>query len=111
MPMSKGYQEKPDFMIDQGLCYHTLHLKNALTMCHRSMDEISTLLIIKNIEVQIDNMIIKGKQGNYHNRDLEETLKVFTNYDMKLNPKKCVLGLDLANSWDPIVNQRGINLT
>ena len=44
----------------------------------------------RNMELYIDDMIIKSVGDNRHNDDLRETFEILWRYDMRVNPKKCV---------------------
>ena len=43
-----------------------------------------------NIEVYVDDMLVKSKREDHHLDDLWETFEALCLYDMKLNQKKCV---------------------
>ena len=47
----------------------------------------------KNVEVYIDDMLVKSKEEGDHLKDLEETLKTLRKYQMKLNLSKCAFGV------------------
>ena len=46
-----------------------------------------------NVEVYIDDMLVKSKEENHHLNDLRETFETLRLYEMKLNPSKCVFGV------------------
>ena len=43
----------------------------------------------RNVEVYVDDMLVKSKEVKSHLDDLEETFKTLRQYQMKLNPAKC----------------------
>ena len=43
-----------------------------------------------NIQVYIDDMLVKSLRENDHLNDLQETFDILRSYNMKLNPSKCV---------------------
>ena len=43
----------------------------------------------RNVEVYVDDMLVKRKEVKSHLDDLEETFKTLRQYQMKLNPAKC----------------------
>ena len=43
----------------------------------------------RNVEVYVDDMLVKSKEAKSHLDDLEETFKTLRQYQMKLNPAKC----------------------
>jgi len=46
-----------------------------------------------NVEVYVDDMLVKSKEENHHLNDLRETFETLRLYEMKLNPSKCVFGV------------------
>ncbi|KAL0445984.1 UNVERIFIED_CONTAM: hypothetical protein Slati_1726300 [Sesamum latifolium] len=46
----------------------------------------------RNIEVYIDDMLVKSKQMDQHLADLADTFDALKKYHMKLNPAKCAFG-------------------
>ena len=49
--------------------------------------------IRRNIEVYMDDMLIKSKEESAHLDDLEKTFTTLKQYQMKLNPSKCAFGV------------------
>ena len=47
----------------------------------------------RNMEVYVDDMLIKSKEELTHLNDLRETFATLKQYQMKLNPNKCVFGV------------------
>ena len=47
----------------------------------------------RNVEVYVDNMLIKSKEEEDHLNDLKETFNTLRQYSMKLNPSKCAFGV------------------
>ena len=43
----------------------------------------------RNVEVYIDDMLVKSKEEEDHLDDLKETFNTLRQYNMKLNPSKC----------------------
>ena len=52
----------------------------------------------KNMEVYVDDMLIKSKEELAHLDDLKETFTNLKQYQMKLNPSKCVFGVGQVSS-------------
>ena len=44
----------------------------------------------RNVEVYVDDMLVKSKNEANHMDDLKETFSTLRKYNMKLNPAKCV---------------------
>ena len=49
--------------------------------------------IRRNMEVYVNDVLIKSKEESAHLDNLEETFTTFKQYQMKLNPSKCVFGV------------------
>ena len=47
----------------------------------------------RNMEVYVDDMLVKSKKVEQHLEDLRETFDILRKYQMRLNPAKCVLGV------------------
>ncbi|XP_022158042.1 uncharacterized protein LOC111024621 [Momordica charantia] len=61
-----------------------------------------------NIEVYVDDMLVKSRKSNQHEADLAETFVVLRKYKMKLNPSKCTFGVTSGKFLGFLVHQRGI---
>ena len=60
------------------------------------------------MEVYVDDMLVKSKEELAHLDDLRETFAAFKQYQMKLNPSKCVFGVASGKFLGFMVSQRGI---
>ena len=49
--------------------------------------------IERNMEMYVDNMLVKSKKESAHLDDLRETFTALRQYQMKLNPSKCDFGV------------------
>ena len=47
----------------------------------------------RNVQVYVDNMLVKSLRENDHLDDLQEIFDTLRLYNMKLNPSKCVFGV------------------
>ncbi|GAU44863.1 hypothetical protein TSUD_329190 [Trifolium subterraneum] len=68
-------------------------LKNAGATCQRMMDRVFVEQIGKNLEVYIDDMVVKTEKEGEHDKDLYDILKSVRKYNMRLNPAKCSFGV------------------
>ena len=57
-----------------------------------------------NVEVYVDDMLVKSKEEDHHLNDLRETFETLCLYGMKLNPNKCVFGLSSGKFLSFIVS-------
>jgi len=87
-------QEKTSFVTSQGLYYHKVMpfgLKNVRAIYQRLVNRMFSLQIGRNVEVYVDDMLVKSKDEANHLDDLKETFSTLHKYNMKLNPAKCNL--------------------
>ena len=99
--MDEEDQEKTAFITSQGLyCYMVMPfgLKNAGATYQRLVNKMFNKQISKNMEVYVDDMLIKSKEELAHLDDLKETFTNLKQYQMKLNPSKCVFGVGQVSS-------------
>ena len=109
--MAKDDQEKTSFITSQGLyCYKVLPfgLKNAGATYQRLVNKMFNKQIGRNMEVYMDDMLVKSREELAHLDDLKETFTTLKQYQMKLNPAKCVFGIALGKFLGFMVSQRGI---
>ena len=64
----------------------------------------------RNIQVYVDNMLVKSLRKNDHLNDLRETFDTLWSYNMKLNPNKCAVGVTTGKFLGFMVSQRGIEV-
>ena len=60
------------------------------------------------MEMYMDDMLVKSKEEPPHLDDLKETFATLRQYQMKLNPNKCVFGVASGKFLGFMVSQRGI---
>nr|GEU80010.1 reverse transcriptase domain-containing protein [Tanacetum cinerariifolium] len=85
-------EEKTAFHTGQGVyCYTKMPfgLKNAGTTYQRLMDKAFESQIGRNIEVYVDDLVVKSHIEDEMMRDIEETFRALRKVNMKLNLKKC----------------------
>jgi len=69
-------------------------LKNAGATYQRLMDKIFQGLIGQSVEIYVDDMIIKSSSFNQHIEDLCQVFEALKAVGMRLNPDKCVFGVE-----------------
>ena len=62
----------------------------------------------RNVEVYVDDMLVKSLDEGRHLDDLQETFNTLRRYNMKLNPSKCAFGVALGKFLGFMVSHRGI---
>ena len=85
-------------------------LKNARATYQRLMNKMFTHQIGRNVQVYIDDMLVKSLRKNDHLNDLQETFDTLRSYNMKLNPSKCIFEVTAENFLGFMVSQRGIEV-
>ena len=58
----------------------------------------------RNMEVYVDNMLVKIKEAKTHLDDLQETFDTLRRYRMNLNPVKCVFKVSSGKFLDFMVS-------
>ena len=71
-------------------------LKNAGATYQRLVNHMFCPQIGRNVEVYMDDMLVKSLDKKKHLDDLQETLDTLIRYNMKLNPSKCAFGASLG---------------
>ena len=51
----------------------------------------------RNVQVYVDNMLVKNRKEDNHLDDLRETFDTLRSYNMKLNPGKCAFRVMARN--------------
>ncbi|GJS77333.1 reverse transcriptase domain-containing protein [Tanacetum coccineum] len=90
--MAEEGEEKTTFITSQGIFYYSkmpFGLKNAKATYQRLVDKAFQKQIGRNLEVYVDDQVIKSRTEQEIIRDIEETFKTLREINMKLNPKKC----------------------
>ena len=83
-------------------------LKNAGATYQRLMNKMFANQIRRNVQVYVDDMLVKSRRKEDHLKDLEETFNILRSYNMKLNPSKCAFGVTTGKFLGFMVSQRGI---
>nr|KYP43469.1 Retrovirus-related Pol polyprotein from transposon 17.6 [Cajanus cajan] len=104
-------EEYTAFITEQAnYCYHVMPfgLKNAGATYQRLLDKVFADQIGRNLEVCVDDMVIKTKSAVDHAQDLEEILQQVRKHNMRLNPEKCVFGVQGGKFLGFMITCRGI---
>jgi len=90
-------EEKTVFMTERSCyCYKVMpfELKNAGATYQRLMDKVLALILGRNVQAYVDDMVITSLEKNGHVADLEELFVTIARYKLKLNPDKCIFGVE-----------------
>ena len=83
-------------------------LKNAGATYQRLVNKMFSKQIGRNMEVYVDDMLIKSKEELAHLNDLKEMFATLKQYQMRLNLSKCVFGVASRKFLGFVVSLRGI---
>ncbi|XP_074559865.1 uncharacterized protein LOC141815896 [Curcuma longa] len=111
IPLSVDDQDKVSFITADGtFCYTVMPfgLKNAGATYQRLMDKIFRHQQGRNIEVYVDDILIKSERGSSLIADIEETCGTLRQYGLKLNPAKCLFGVRVGKFLGYVVTEEGI---
>ena len=109
--MAEEDQEKTAFVTSQGLyCYGVMPfgLKNTGAKYQRLVNQMFKKQIERNVEVYIDDMLVKSKEEEDHLDDLKETFNTLRQYSMQLNRSKCAFGVSSRKFLRFMVLRRGV---
>ena len=109
--MDEANQEKTSFVTSQGLfCYEVMPfgLKNAGATYQQLVNHMFHPQIGRNVEVYVDDMLVKSLDEGKYLDDLQETLNTLRRYNIKLNPSKCAFGVASGKFLGFMVSHRGI---
>ncbi|XP_064947540.1 uncharacterized protein LOC103974979 [Musa acuminata AAA Group] len=110
--MAPEDQEHTAFITDQGVYFYKVMpfgLKNAGATYQKAVNKMFARQIGRNIEVYIDDMIVKSQEARTHLADLAEAFAILRRVGMRLNPAKCAFGVMTGKFLGFIVHERGID--
>ncbi|XP_075475781.1 uncharacterized protein LOC142511886 [Primulina tabacum] len=113
IPLALEDQDKANFITSGGtFCYVVVPfgLKNAGATYQRLMNLVFQKQIGWNIEVYVDDILIKTREISHFVDDLAETFTTLKQYGIKLNPGKCVFGVRSGKFLCFLVTDRGIEV-
>ncbi|XP_073045532.1 uncharacterized protein [Primulina eburnea] len=113
IPLATEDQDKASFVTSGGtFCYVVMPfgLKNAGATYQRLMNLVFQKQIGRNIEVYVDDILIKTREVAHFIDDLIETFATLKQYRIKLNPAKCVFGVKSGKFLGFMVTDRGIEV-
>ncbi|XP_021802935.1 uncharacterized protein LOC110747031 [Prunus avium] len=85
-------------------------LRNAGATYQRAMNSVFHDMIGHSLEVYIDDVIIKSKEAESHVSDLRKAFQRKRQHKLKMNPKKCIFGVQAGNFLGFLVHQKGIEV-
>ena len=113
IPLALEDQEKTVFVTPTGNYHYKIMsfgLKNAGSTYQRMMTRMFELQLGKNIEIYVDDMVVKSKMVTEHLGDLGDIFDVLRRHKLRLNASKCSFGVGSGNFLGYIVTHRGIEV-
>ncbi|GKU99754.1 hypothetical protein SLEP1_g12552 [Rubroshorea leprosula] len=113
VPMAPEDEEKTSFYAgDEIYCYVMMPfgLKNAGATYQKMVTIVFRAQTGRNLEVYVDDIVVKSLKADDYLTDLEETFNNLRQNRMKLNPAKCIFGVESGKFLGFMVSQRGIEV-
>ena len=85
-------------------------LKNASATFQRVATTLLHDMIHKEVEVYVDDMIVKSKNRGDHMSALRNFFERIKHYKLQLNPKKCTFGVTSGKLLEFMFSNRGIEV-
>ena len=111
--MGREDMEKTSFITPWGTyCYKVMPfgLKNARATYQHAITTLLHDLIHKEVEVYVDDMIVKSKDREEHIPAFQKFFERIQFYKLQLNPKKCTFVVTSGKLLGFMVSQRGIEV-
>ena len=109
--MDEVDQEQTSFVTSQGLfCYKVMSfsLKNRSTTYQRLMNKMFAHHIRRNVQVYVDNMLVKSRKEDDHLHNLRETFDTLRSNNIKLNLGKCAFRVTVGKFLGFMVSKKVI---
>ena len=113
IPLALEDQEKTVFVSPTGNYHYkvmSFGLKNAGSTYQRMMTRMFEPQSGKNIEIYVDDMVVKSKVVSGHLGDLGGIFHVLRRHKLRLNASKCSFGMGLGKFLGDMVTHRGIEV-
>ena len=113
IPLTLEDQEKTAFVFPTGNYHYKVMLfglKNAGSTYQKMMTKMFEPQLGKNIEVYIDDMVVKNKEVPDHVEDLRNIFETLREHKLRLNISKCSFGMGLGKFLGYMVTHRGIEV-
>jgi len=97
IPMAASDMNKTAFITDDANYFYRVMpfgLKNAGATYQWLMDKVFSHLMGQCAEVYVDDMVVKFPSHHQHAEDLSVVFSALRQYNLRLNPDKCVFGVD-----------------
>ncbi|XP_024182357.1 uncharacterized protein LOC112187701 [Rosa chinensis] len=109
--MNPADEEHTAFTTDKGLyCYQVMPfgLKNAGATYQRLVNSMFVDVIGTIMEVYVDDMLVKSLTAEDHVTNVSIVFSIILRNGMRLNPQKCIFGVEVGRFLGYIISHRGI---
>ena len=113
IPLALEDQEKTAFVTPTGNYHYKVmpfDLKNVGSTYQRMMTRMFDPQLGKNIEIYVDDMVVKSKMVTEHLEDLGDIFDVLRRHKLHLNASKCSFGVGSNKFLGYMVTHRGIKV-
>ena len=113
IPLTLGDQESTTFVTPLGNYQYKVMpfgLKNAGATYQRMMTRMFEPQLGKNIEIYIDDMVVKSKVESKHINNLGNIFDILRKHKLRLNASKCSFGVGLDKFLAYMVTHHGIEV-
>ena len=113
IPLALDDQEKTTFVTPIGKYHYKVMpfgLKNAGSTYQRMMTRMFESQLGKNIEIYIDDIVVKSKLVSKHVGDLRTIFEILRKYKLRLNASKCSFGMGSDKFLGYMVTHKGIKV-
>ncbi|RDY01226.1 Retrovirus-related Pol polyprotein from transposon 17.6, partial [Mucuna pruriens] len=104
-------EEKTAFITKEGaFCYMVMpfDLKNAEATHQHLMDKVFKDILGVNVEVYVDDMVVKSREAAEHCKALERVFSILRKHQLRLNPDKCSFRVHAGKFLGFMLTKRGI---
>ena len=111
--MAPKDMEKTSFITEWGTYYYRVMLfglKNAGATYQRASTTFFHDMMHRDVEVYVDDMIIKSRGRAYHLASLEKFFERIRRFRLRLNTRKCTFGVTSGKLLGHIVSKRGLEV-
>ena len=113
IPLALDDQERTAFVTPIGNYHYKVMpfgLKNVGATYQRMMAKMFKSQLEKNIEIYIDNMVVKSKVESEHVNDLGNIFAILRKHKLRLNASKCSFGVGFGKFLGYMVTHHGIEV-
>jgi len=104
-------KEKTTFITDITNYYYevmSFSQKNVGATYQRLMNKVFRGMIERNVEVYVDDIVVKSNSCDQHIKDLEEVFQALRRMNMRLYPEKCVFSVEGGKFLGFMLTHQGI---